>query len=123
MRLHRHLGRLRDDVVLGAWLIRVTVNLCRDRWRVAQRRREVDLDGIGNLGQPGASPKARAIDSERLRRVRDAMFRLGQKERLALLLRDVEGLPTEEVARVLGLKEVTIRVQIAKARLKLRELL
>ncbi len=123
LRLHRHLGRLGDDVVVEPWLIRVTVNLCRDRWRTAQRRREVNLEETVDWRQPGPSPEARAIESERLRHVREALFRLGEKERLALLLRDVEGLPTGEVARLLGIKEPTVRVQIAKARLKLRELL
>ncbi len=123
LRLHRHLGRFDEEAGVGAWLYRVTVNLCRDRWREVQRRREVDLGGIEDEPRSGADAEARLIESERLRQVRDGMMRLGNKERLALLLRDVEGLSTAEVARILGVKEITVRVQISQARLKLRELL
>jgi RNA polymerase sigma-70 factor (ECF subfamily) len=46
---------------------------------------------------------------------------LSEKERAALVLRDLEGLTTEEVARVLGSSEATVRSQVAKARIKVRD--
>ena len=46
---------------------------------------------------------------------------LPPKERLAIILRDVEGLPTEEVATALGNTVATVRVQLSRARVKLRE--
>ena len=52
-----------------------------------------------------------------------ALLNLGERERAALILRDLEGLSTAEVAATLGSTESTVRVQIARARLKLRELL
>jgi len=45
---------------------------------------------------------------------------LSEKERAALVLRDLEGLTTEEVARVLGSSEATVRSQISKARVKVK---
>ena len=45
---------------------------------------------------------------------------LSAKERAALVLRDLEGLTTEEVARVLGSSEATVRSQISKARVKVK---
>ena len=46
---------------------------------------------------------------------------LPEKERAALVLRDLEGLTTEEVARVLGSSEATVRSQVSKARVKVKE--
>ena len=43
-----------------------------------------------------------------------------EKERAAIVLRDLEGLPTPEVARVLGSSEATVRSQISKGRVKMR---
>ena len=45
---------------------------------------------------------------------------LPEKERAALVLRDLEGLPTDEVARVLGSSEATVRSQISKGRVKVK---
>jgi RNA polymerase sigma-70 factor (ECF subfamily) len=45
---------------------------------------------------------------------------LTARERAALMLRDVEGLPSEEVARRLGCSKATVRSHIANARTKLR---
>jgi RNA polymerase sigma-70 factor (ECF subfamily) len=45
---------------------------------------------------------------------------LSEKERAALVLRDLEGLSTEEVARALGSSQATVRSQISKARVKVR---
>ena len=52
-----------------------------------------------------------------LRRAVDA---LPPKERLAVILREVEGMPTDEVATALGSTVTTVRVQISRARAKLR---
>ena len=45
---------------------------------------------------------------------------LPEKERAALVLRDLQGLSTGEVARALGSSEATVRSQISKARVKVR---
>jgi RNA polymerase sigma-70 factor (ECF subfamily) len=45
---------------------------------------------------------------------------LSEKERVALVLRDLEGLSTDEVARALGTSEATVRSQVAKARIKMK---
>jgi RNA polymerase sigma factor (sigma-70 family) len=52
--------------------------------------------------------------------LRAAMERLPDKERAALLLREVEGLETEEVAARMGSTAVTVRSQISRARARLR---
>jgi RNA polymerase sigma-70 factor (ECF subfamily) len=49
-----------------------------------------------------------------------ALETLPEKERAALVMRDLEGLTTEEVARVLRSRPVTVRSQISSARTKLK---
>jgi len=46
---------------------------------------------------------------------------LPEKVRMAVILRDVEGFTTAETARILGSSEVTVRSQICRGRLKVRE--
>jgi RNA polymerase sigma-70 factor (ECF subfamily) len=70
---------------------------------------------------PGSEEADGAIDTETRRAiVRQALRHLPEKERAALVLRDIEGLTTAEVAAALGSSEGTVRSQISTARGKLR---
>ena len=68
----------------------------------------IELDQTIAGGHVNDALVARAIDA------------LPERERLAILLRDVEGFSTEEVAEILGNAQPTVRVQIRNARAKLR---
>jgi RNA polymerase sigma-70 factor, ECF subfamily len=119
LRLYKHLGRLDDDRGVEPWLFRVTVNVCHDIAR--GRRRSVALDDVA---EPVASRSDAHSAMERAQQremMRHGLGHLGEKERAALVLRDVEGLSTREVAHILGSSEATVRSQISMARLKLRD--
>lgn len=126
LRLYRYLHRVDPERPLGAWLHRVTVNVCHDtgRRKSQERRRSVALDDaeaaapLRDVGAP--DPAAAAAHGEERRMVLEGLATLAEKERAALVLRDVEGLPTSEVAAALGTSEVTVRTQICRARLKLK---
>lgn len=119
LRLYRNLGKVESEGNLQAWLYRVTVNVCHDygRKRKASARLEDVPDPVSALDDPQQS----MAGSERARVLRLSLRALSAKEREALVLRDLEGLSTEEVARVLGSSEATVRSQISKARVKMRE--
>jgi len=117
LRLYRNLGKVTTGNVPG-WLYRVTVNVCRDFRR---RHSEVMLSSdMTELIAPGADPQQAATETERRRLLEMSLRLLSEKERAALVLRDLEGLPTEEVAAVLGTTQATIRSQIFKARIKMK---
>jgi RNA polymerase sigma-70 factor (ECF subfamily) len=59
-------------------------------------------------------------EAERRRVLEMSLRMLPEKERAALVLRDLEGLSTEEVANALGCTEATVRSQICKARVKMK---
>ena len=119
LRLYKHLGRIDEGRGFEPWLFRVTVNVCRDIAR--RRQRSVALDDLPEPVEPRAGA-LHAVEREQQREiVRHALGRLGEKERTALVLRDVEGMSTREVAHILGSSETTVRSQISSARLKLRD--
>lgn len=118
LRLYRCFKRLDPDRELSGWLYRVTINVCRD---IARRREPVEpLSGIADAAM---DPQIRAALREGLETVRRALSQLGHKQRAALVLRDVEGLSTAEVAQVLGSRQATVRSHISAARLKMRRFL
>ena len=114
LRLHKYLQRFDDERAFSPWLYRMTVNVCRSIAARRGRDEGISLDSAGL--QVEASP-----DLEEERRIlRLALRRLPEKERAALVLRDIEGLPTAEVARALGSSEATVRSQVSSARLKIK---
>jgi RNA polymerase sigma-70 factor (ECF subfamily) len=116
LKLHRNLKRMEATENFTGWLYRVTVNLCRDR----QRRGTTNAE-LPEIRAPGADPQQELMEAERRRVLEMSLRMLPQKERAALVLRDLEGLPTNEVARILGSSEATVRSQISKARVKVKD--
>jgi RNA polymerase sigma-70 factor (ECF subfamily) len=119
LRLYRNLGRVEATHNIAGWLYRVTVNVCHD----VRRRRpdETPVDEAAELVSKGADPQQAATDRERRRVLEMSLRLLSEKERAALVLRDLEGLSTDEVARALGTSQATVRSQIFKARVKMRD--
>ena len=119
LKLYRNLGKVASEDAVASWLYRVTVNACHDLRR--RRRPEDPLENAGQLAAGGSDPHQALTQSERSRALELSLRMLPEKERAALVLRDLEGLSTEEVARVLGSSEATVRSQVSKARVKVKE--
>ena len=119
LRLYRNLGKVQASDNLPGWLYRVTVNVCLD----VRRRRpdETSVEEAAELVSRGADPQQTATRREELRALELSLRLLSYKERAAVVLRDLEGLSTEEVARILGASQATVRSQIFKARIKMKD--
>jgi len=115
LRLHRRGRVFANDAAAGGWLYRVTVNLCLDRTRSARPSQE-----LPDLASLDRSAEAAVLMEEQKRRLMSALALLPAKERAAVVLREIEGLSTAEVAEALGSSEVTVRSQISKALVRLR---
>lgn len=116
LRLYRFLGRYDANRDFHGWLARITVNVCRD----TLRRRRRGLEPLCDIESTERRADAELIHRGDLALLRRAVDALPPKERLAVILREVEGMPTDEVATVLGSTVTTVRVQISRARAKLR---
>jgi RNA polymerase sigma-70 factor (ECF subfamily) len=76
-----------------------------------------------DLPSPERSAEAAVLMEENKQRLMAALATLPTKERAAVVLREIEGLSTAEVAAALGSSEVTVRSQICKALVRLRGIL
>ena len=112
--------RLRRNTLISGWLYRaarlVAIRLRRSEMRREQREQEAVMQSINN---PEADP-AESPWEELAPLLDDAMDRLGEIERNAVLLRYFEGLPLAQVAAKLDLKEAAVRKQVSRALEKLR---
>jgi RNA polymerase sigma-70 factor (ECF subfamily) len=118
LKLYRNLGKVEAVANLPGWLYRVTVNACHDMRR--RRPTMVAVDAAGEMASGEADPQQQTAEQERRRVLELSLRMLSEKERAAVVLRDLEGLSTEEVAKVLGTSEATVRSQISKGRVKIK---
>lgn len=105
-----------------AWLLRTTHNLCVDRLRRRAVRLESALDGATDRfpdGQP--DPERAALASVDGRRLEDALLRLEPRDRAIVLMREVQGMSYDEIARVLDLPLGTLKAALHRARERLRD--
>ena len=121
LRAFKYLHRLDLRKPLEPWLMRIAVNVCRDTVRARQRRRDTfsDVEQPEAIDHTADTYTGFAKKQERLV-WRQALDGLPEKERLAIVLRDIEGFTTAEVASILHSSETTVRSQISRGRLKLR---
>lgn len=118
VRLYRYLARLDERRPIEPWLYRMTVNVCRDFAR--RQRRNAEVLRRAATRAPTLSTGHRPDLEEQKRVVEEGLRRLSERERSALTLRDLEGLPTKEVAEIMKVSEGTVRSLISRARVKLK---
>jgi RNA polymerase sigma-70 factor (ECF subfamily) len=110
------------------WLLRIAANLCRDELRRRVRRPSTSLDIALEAGMPDPPdeeppPDASVLTSELRGKLEAALQELPEDQRTALVLCDVEGLDYNEIATVMNTSLGTVKSRIARARLKMRDLL
>ena len=118
LRLYRNLRKLERAENVSGWLYRVTVNVCHDLRR--RRPAEAPVEEALDVAAGAADPQQAAAEAERRRALELSLRLLSEREREAVVLRDLEGLSTEETARAMGSTEATVRSQISQARVKMR---
>lgn len=119
LRLYRFIHHFDDKRALLPWLYRMTVNVCHD----LRRRRYQGEERIVEEVIPASitfDPAREIMRMERRQIIETALKTLTEKERAAVVLRDIEGLSTKEVAGILGSSETTVRSQISLARVKIK---
>src|SRR5437016_11421181 len=110
--------KLKDELKAAHWLSRIATNTALDFLRRHGRVQLCELDAAPETG--GDTPEQIVLRAEHHEYLADGLRLLSPRERTALLLRDVEGLPAEEVAKRLDCSKATVRSHIANARTKFR---
>src|SRR6266568_2391459 len=114
----QHQEQLKDDQKAAHWLSRIATNTAIDFLRRNGRATFCDIDEAPE--SHAESPEQALLRGEHREYLEDGLRLLSPRERQALLLRDVEGLPAEEVAQRLDCSKATVRSHIANARTKFR---
>jgi RNA polymerase sigma-70 factor (ECF subfamily) len=115
----RRADSFRGDAAVTTWLHRIIVNACLDRIR--RRGRTTTLPEDDALEVPDARDEH--ASTETVLDVREALGRLPEGQRLALVLVDMHGLSVAEAADILGVAEGTVKSRCGRGRAAMAELL
>jgi RNA polymerase sigma-70 factor (ECF subfamily) len=128
-----YLARFDSPKALTTWLYTVARNRCwmsRRRSKFAPKEHlsleelmpdAMELDHLGAIAAGGPSPEGSAIAGQDSKQLQQAILKVPPPYRLVLVLHDVEELSTDEIARILNLKEGNVRVRLHRARLFVRK--
>lgn len=127
LRVYKHLGRFKQDQPFFAWVYQITLNVCRD---IAKKRRNyaaqsTSLESSGHeaayeVSDEQGDAEETLIRAQERELIMKAIASLPEKERAAILLRELEELRTDEVARIMRSTSTTVRSQISSARKKIK---
>ncbi len=124
IRVYQKLPSFSMNQPFEPWLYRVTLNLAIDYLRKESRRGyPVAIDLINEKPSQDPTPDIILENSEIRKRLIDLISRLPNKQRRALILRDLAEFSVAEISAILRCKGSTVRVHLARARMKMRELI
>jgi RNA polymerase sigma-70 factor, ECF subfamily len=114
--------QIKDPQKAAHWLSRIASNTAIDFLRRHSRFTFCEMEEVSDplATLPEDSPEELLLRKEQGGYLEDGLRLLTERERMALILRDVEGLPAEEVARRMNCSKATVRSHIANGRIKFR---
>jgi RNA polymerase sigma-70 factor (ECF subfamily) len=133
MRTFRHVSRIKDPEAFRTWLYTTVRNAClmKRRRRVDEPSHHVSIEQVGMAGDGesggmtipdgGRPADQQVMDAWIGERLRRALQALSPAYRAIVVLRDIEGLSTREVASVTRLSEANVRTRLHRARLMMRQ--
>ena len=122
VRIYRRLDSYREEDAFLPWMLRVGRNVCIDHLRRAKARPAdsgMPLDDAPEIADPGVSPEGAWESGARRALVHRAMGRLSEPSREIILLKEIQGLPFEEIASMLDMPIGTVKSRSNRARLEL----
>jgi RNA polymerase sigma factor (sigma-70 family) len=133
IRVYRNLHRLQEPAKFRGWLSRIATNLFYDELRKRKRANPLlsldapryieDGEMSWELPDDAPSPSDDLATQEFYDHLRTAISQLPETFRTTIVLREIEGLPYEEIAEMTGVSLGTVKSRIARARLKLQSVL
>ena len=133
-KVYRKVGSFRGDAALSSWIYRITFNAAMSRLRTAQyqRSQEDDRQLVSEDADPSKPARSeiadwtdmadeRVLRSQLRRRVFSAILALPAIYRAPVMLRDIQGMSTEEASAMLRVKDQTLKSRLHRGRLILRK--
>jgi RNA polymerase sigma-70 factor (ECF subfamily) len=117
LKVYQKIGKYDFKSTFSTWLYRLAMNVCIDELR---KRKKVNLVPLSQDYADEKTPADNVISKEEEDLIWEALNSLKEKERAILVLRDVEGLPYDEIAKILKCSLGRVKSRIHESREKLK---
>jgi RNA polymerase sigma-70 factor (ECF subfamily) len=118
----RAVGQFRGDANFSTWLYRIALNhsITRRKSLGTRQQRRVPIESADRLSDPQPGPPETLERKQIRERVQQALGQLDPQDAQVLLLRDLQDIPYDEVARVLEIPVGTVKSRLHRARQALK---
>ncbi len=136
VKVYKYLDHFKGDSSFYTWLYRIVSNLCVDRLRKSggaqaeenvEYDEKVDPEGVAASGilatRLGTNPQKALLRAELASKIEAALEQIPEKHREILILREMEGMSYEDLARILKIPKGTVMSRLFHARAKAQQLL
>lgn len=125
LKAYANLAQFQGDALFSTWLTRIAVNEALGRLRRKRIRpvEELEEETTSAVAAADPGPEEVAMGTEVQRLLEAEILRLPEHYRIVLMLRQIEGLSTEETAASLGVSEDVVKTRLKRARSMLRDAL
>lgn len=135
LRVYEKIDAFRGDAALSSWIFRITFNTVMSRLRSQKFMHKLEVragDILADVDESGGRIRHEPVDwssmadeavmrSQMREKLTEAMQEMPEIYRVPVVLRDLQGLSTEEASERLGIKEQTLKSRLHRGRLFLRE--
>lgn len=126
VKAYRNLAKTNNELNISAWLHRIASNACLDVLRRRKRIRWLpwDTSKHEHMLEPrtGEEPERVTLSQETSSDVQRVLARMSERNRLALVLREYEGLSTREIGEIMGVSRSAVKSVLFRAREEFRRL-
>jgi len=132
IKIYRSIGSFKEESQLSTWIYRIATNVCLDELRKRKIKwiRSIDEEIQGEDGEylmqiEDSSPTPdKVLENKSLKEaINEAVGSLPEKQRLIIILRDMQGFSYEEISSIINKPVGTVKSRINRARLQLKEIL
>lgn len=132
LKLYRNIKSFGGNSRFSTWVYRVATNTCLDELKKLRRHASFSIDSgvetdegsiTAEIEDTAPTPEQKAEQGELKELVAKALNKLGDEHKTVVVLRDIQGFSYDEIARILGCSEGTVKSRISRGRAKLKSVL
>ncbi|MFC1585291.1 RNA polymerase sigma factor [Fibrobacterota bacterium] len=128
VKMYRSLSKFRMESKFSTWLFRIAINTCKNQvvskeYKLKKNTRHLDPILEGKLGDDSHHPEEELHRKTQQEKIQKCIDKLSGEHRIAVVLRDIDGMAYEEITRIIKQSLGTVKSRLARARQQLRKCL
>jgi RNA polymerase sigma-70 factor, ECF subfamily len=121
IKIYHNLDKFREDRNFSSWVFTLSRNYCIDYWRKNKKYFLQTQELDEKIGSAKPTPEENSINESEIEKLRKKITQLEPELRMILILRDIQDLSYQEIAKNFSIPEGTVKSRINRARLKLAQ--